>query len=123
MKDDSKISAIDQRFARVRQGDFVLAETSFLSDTGCRFPGMIVISQTCEIVRDYNQRPTVKVAALCEVSDASLQAIKRLRKPRYAYLSVLASQNRVVDLDFVMTLDKKSVPKWTSNAVAKALQS
>jgi hypothetical protein len=88
--------------------------------------GLVVVSQTCDIVRACQQRPYLEVCPLVRVDDDALREIKNGRKPAYAYLPNLAGQHLVADLDRVMTVEKPIVLRWkrtigwSSDAEARA---
>lgn len=68
--------------------------------------GFIVVTQTCDVVREAAKRPYVEVAPLVVVSEADLAAAKGLLRPNLAYIPALAGQRLVADLDRVMTIEK-----------------
>lgn len=74
--------------------------------------GLVVVTQTCDIVRSCELRPFVEVVPLVEVDDATLQDVKRGRRPQYAFIRGAATSNLVADLDRVMTLEKAIVAEW-----------
>ncbi len=74
--------------------------------------GFAVLTQTCDLVRLCVDRPFVEIAPLVEVDAEKLQDIKRVKIPRYAYISGVAEQNLVADLDRVMTVEKAVVAQW-----------
>lgn len=109
-----------------RQGDVALGEHSFVFRYNCNapatdvsselngetiyaeeaFPGLVVVTQTCDIVRNMKDRPFVEVSPLVEVApDAYIQVQKRA-KPQFAAIPSLAGQHLVADLDRVMTIEK-----------------
>ncbi len=75
--------------------------------------GLVVVSQTCDIVRACQERPYLEVCPLVRVSDEALHHIERGRKPAYAYLPQLADRQLVVDLDRTMTVEKAMVLCWS----------
>ena len=105
-----------------RQGDFCLDaaleipvlghdnEGPFFGSATGR--GMIVVSQSCDIVRDLDERPHVQVAPLLEVTESELAAVSAKRRPRYTTFEALADSGLVVDLDVVATVDKRVVALW-----------
>jgi hypothetical protein len=105
-----------------RQGDFSLDATlkipllgqddegPFVGSADGR--GMIVISQSCDIIRDHSERPFVQVSPLLEASESELVAIAEKQRPRYATFGALAENSLVVDLDVVATVDKRIVADW-----------
>ena len=48
--------------------------------------GIVIVSQTCDIVRTSAERPYVEVCALVEVSERDLEDVRRLRRPAYAFV-------------------------------------
>lgn len=44
-------------------------------------PGVVVLSQTCDIVRDCVERPFVEVCPLAQIPAAEMDAVRGLRKP------------------------------------------
>lgn len=75
-------------------------------------PGLVVLTQTCDVVRSCTERPYVEVCPLVEVDDGRLHEIQRGRRPAYASLPLLADRNLVADLDRVMTVEKPLVAAW-----------
>ena len=75
--------------------------------------GLVVVSQTCDIVRASQERPYLEVCPLVRVSEEALHQIERGRKPAYAYLPQLADRQLVADLDRTMTVEKAMVLCWS----------
>ena len=154
--DDVDIACIDGRVGTWRQGDVVLLEQDFvhLADLACPLtkeaeiaqgavgsdisesgiagiytavPGLVVLTQTCDIVRPSRERPFVEVAPLIEVEEAQLRETgKRLLVSR-AFVPSLAERRLVADLDRVMTIEKTILanwprtPGWSTDEEARAL--
>lgn len=74
--------------------------------------GLVVVTQTCDIVRSCADRPFIEVCPLVEVDDSRLQDIAHARRPAYALVPALAGQRLVADIDRTMTLEKPVVAKW-----------
>ena len=74
--------------------------------------GLVVVTQTCDIVRSCADRPYLEVSPLVEVNAEKLEQIRRLERPNYAYLAGVADRNLVADLDRVMTVEKSVVLEW-----------
>jgi len=74
--------------------------------------GLVVVTQTCDLVRSCVERPFVEVAPLVELSAEYLDAARRGQTPRYfvAALGTLAAY--AIDLDRVMTVEKSVVAGW-----------
>ncbi|MDT9598554.1 hypothetical protein [Sphingosinicella rhizophila] len=106
-----------------RQGDFTLdadleipvlardkKRSLFAGATG---EGMILVSQSCDILRGEGDRPFVQVSPLLSVSESDLNAISRRRKPQFATFPALEARGLVVDLDIVASAEKIVVASWT----------
>ncbi|MGX9966102.1 hypothetical protein ACVFYP_22445 [Roseomonas sp. F4] len=68
--------------------------------------GVVIVTQTCDIVREAANRPYVEVSPLVEVTPEQLEEIRRLQRPRYAFIPGAASLRLVADLDRTMTVEK-----------------
>jgi hypothetical protein len=75
--------------------------------------GLVVLTQTCDIIRPCLERPYIEVAPLVEVDADHLGWIKRARRPRYAFIPGVQAMRLVADLDRVMTVEKSIVTTWT----------
>jgi hypothetical protein len=75
-------------------------------------PGLVMLSQTCDIVRSCRQRPFVEVAPLVVMQPEQLEAVRRLRRPAFVYVPAVAAHGLVGDLDRIMTLEKSIVARW-----------
>ncbi len=139
---------IDAALEKWRQGDLALDQTWFVhvGDTSralteaaeqgtgeegvkaltSEVRGLVVITQTCDIVRECMMRPYVEVAPLVEVDEDVLRGVKRGQRPAYAFVPEMESQRLVADLDRVMTVEKSIVADWertpgtTTDADARA---
>lgn len=127
--DDEKNAVIDAALATWRQGDCVLEgahwfvhriEPTRAANEGepetlmeSEVPGFAIISQSCDVVRKYKDRPYVSVASLTEVSDDNLAQIVNGYRPQFAAVPALTDRKLVADLDRVMTVDKRVVAGWT----------
>ncbi len=124
------VQSIDAALQEWRQGDFVLgeqwfiyridpkktlAESSPLSESEeadlveVETKGLIVVTQTCDIVRSCELRPFVQVVPLVEVPENMLKEIQRCRRPQYAFIPGAKDHCLVADLDRVMTVEKPVV--------------
>lgn len=105
-----------------RQGDFCLDATLEIpilnyDDEGSFFGpatgrGMLILSQSCDIVRDPADRPYVQVSPLLEATAVELEAVSNKRRPQYATFEALAEHGLVVDLDVVASVHKQVVAGW-----------
>jgi hypothetical protein len=74
--------------------------------------GLVVLTQTCDIVRTSRERPFLEVAPLVEVSAQVAHEIERGRRPVYAIVPTLRTHGLVADLDRTMTVEKAVVAQW-----------
>jgi hypothetical protein len=82
------------------------ATTDFLQGVLYQPIGVVIVTQTCDIVRDQNRRPFVELCPLVQVNALALEEIRRLKQPRFAYVPGVAHRNLVADLDRTMTIEK-----------------
>jgi hypothetical protein len=75
-------------------------------------PGLVMLSQTCDIVRSCEQRPFIEVAPLALMDPEQLEAVRRLRRPAFVYVPAVADRGLVGDLDRIMTVEKSIVARW-----------
>ena len=75
--------------------------------------GVVMLSQTCDVVRGCRTRPFVEVAPLVEVDEQWIEEIRRLKRPAFAYVPKISDERLVADLDRVMTVEKALVAGWT----------
>ena len=68
--------------------------------------GLVVLGQTCDIVRSCTERPFIDVAPLVELEADDYREVQRGRSVRYAVVPSLAAERLVADLDRVMTVEK-----------------
>jgi hypothetical protein len=132
---DARRAAVDQALAAWRQGDCVLGEQWFghrlepsfpVTETGRaaaasdanadlaeeRVAGLVVVTQTCDVVRSCIDRPYIEVCPLVEVDEERLREIQAGRRPAYGFMPLLARCRFVADLDRTMTVEKPVVAKW-----------
>jgi hypothetical protein len=130
---EKQITSIDAALGDWRQGDFVLDPPGFLkrfdpglplerADRGFEYgtgileqevEGLVLLTQSCDIVRSCDDRPNIEVCPLVRIPDpALLREIKKCRRPRYAYVPGAADRSWVADLDRVMTVEKSLVARW-----------
>lgn len=131
---DEETADIDAALATWRQGDFALGEQWFVhvadpaaplteaaeraaADEGpqaltSEVAGLIVLTQTCDIVRRCSERPYLEVAPVVELNEDELRSVQRGRRPAYATFPNLAAHGLAADLDRVMTVEKAIVATW-----------
>lgn len=75
--------------------------------------GLVVVSQSCDIVRECSKSECVEVSPVVLIEDERLlEEIRKRRRIRYAYLPGLADRKLVVDLERTMTVEKAVVAGW-----------
>jgi hypothetical protein len=109
-----------------RQGDFALAPGPFLfadlPDAEGELmaavyddpdpAGLVVISQTCDVVSTPDKLPTVVVCPLVAVKPEHLDMIARGRAPRFGFIEN-APDGLVADLGRLMSISKALLSTWT----------
>ena len=132
--DPRQVELIDACLKEWRQGDFVHEASSFthigtsawpLTDVASkssgdgfraltvRVRGLVLVTQTCDIVRSSSTKPYVDVAPLVAVDNSTYHDVRRGRRSSLTALSRLESEGLVVDLDRIMTVEKSVVMTWT----------
>lgn len=132
--DEATMDGIDEALRVWRQGDFVLGEHWLLFRLDIDAPiteeakaaagegvdageaevrGLLLLTQTCDIIRSCRNRPFVEVCPLVEVDDDKFDEIRKGRRPNYAYIPGIEDGTRLVgDLDRLMTVEKAVVARW-----------
>ncbi len=112
-------AALEERwFTHVAEPALSLTPESAQADEGLQaitseVEGLVVVTQTCDVVRSCVARPFVEAAPLVQVSGAALHEVEKGRRPAQAFLPALAERKLVVDLDRIMTVEKSVVASWT----------
>lgn len=75
--------------------------------------GVVMLTQTCDVVRGCRERPFVEVAPLIRMPEGEVEAIRRLKRPAFAHVEATAEACLVADLDRTMTVEKALVSRWT----------
>ncbi len=130
---EQRIKALDTVLENWRQGDFVINSLGIIVRFDPEFPlspteqdesfdsdlyeedveGLVILTQTCDIVRTSRDRPYIEVSPLVTVNEEELQNIQRGLRPRYAFVPGAASRMLVADLDRVMTIEKALLAPWS----------
>ncbi len=128
------MNPIDHALQDWRQGDYVLMETFFTfrfsrenpltqaSEEVAQestsdlvedpVPGLVIVTQTCDIVRSSKNRPFIQVSPLNETDPETMPRIKKEMIPRYLFIPTLEQDLLVGDLDRIMTVEKAVVASW-----------
>lgn len=127
-EEDPRLEAVNKLLLNWRQGDCVLGEHWFewqfapdlpitegaamqaaaepggQGGVAQQYPGLAIVTQTCDIVRSCQERPFLEVCPLVHTEE--IRSVRDGKRPRYAHLPGLESLGFVVDLDRVMTVEK-----------------
>jgi hypothetical protein len=106
-----------------RQGDVALLPVELpyldLDETGKPFisaieadHGVVLLSQSCDVIRDVEDKPLVQVAALVEVSAEELERVRQGHAPGLVYVPSVSASSLVADLDSAVTVHKKAIATW-----------
>lgn len=140
---DTRAVEINAALAVWRQGDLALDEKWFVHVADGSDPltpaaqqaepgvqaltveceGIVIVTQTCDIVRDCRERHYVEVAPLVRVTEDEAQQVAKGSNPQYGPIAV--SKDLVADLDRTMTIEKSVLatwartPGWTSDAQSR----
>lgn len=74
--------------------------------------GLMVASQSCDVVRSCTERPFVEVCPLVELEAGVLKEVERGWRPQFAFVPGVAPRGLAADLDRVMTVEKAIVADW-----------
>ncbi len=122
---ESKFIRTNRALLQWRQGDYYLGDLDFYfqinpsnhiaSDYAPdpdeivlphQVSGLCVVSQSCDILRECQQRPYIEVSPLVKVPPEILQEVKKGARSNYGFIPQLEKQETVIDLDRVMTIEK-----------------
>ena len=108
-------------FVHVADGHTALTDEAAETGEGAKAvqaaaDGLVVLTQTCDIVRRCLTRPFVEVSPLVEVEEEIARQIERGYRPNYAIVPAVRARHLVADLDRVMTVEKSIVATWTRTA-------
>ena len=128
-----RIIAVDKALSDWRQGDCVLGEHWFVhrvdpsvgltdaaraaAEAGTDLAetaevGLVVVTQTCDVVRECKSRPYVEISPLVTLDEHDFHTVERCRRPNFALVPALADRRLVADLDRTMTVEKSVVAGW-----------
>src|SRR5207248_9837797 len=110
-----RLAGVDAALKDWRQGDCVLGEQWFVHRVDPALPladgsnehdlletaerGLVVLTQSCDIVRECATRPYVEVAPVVEVDANVLEDVERGKRPGYGFIPALKGDCLVADLD------------------------
>lgn len=88
--------------------------------------GLVMATQTCEIVRDCTDRQLVEMVPLVRLEPSQVREVQGLMSMRYAYVATAAGQCLVADLEQAMSVEKSAladfmrIPGWGTDEEAEA---
>jgi len=74
--------------------------------------GYVVLTQTCDLVRDCGKRSYVELSPLVEVAESILNEVRLLRRPAFAFVPNAATKMVVADLDRIVTVEKSILVRY-----------
>lgn len=104
------IHAADPQYALTAQAD--QAQAPGLTTITSEVEGLVVLTQTCDILRNCVTRPFVEVCPLVIVDERILAEASRGQRPNLAFIPAVALRFMVANLDSVMTVEKSVVATW-----------
>lgn len=132
--ESSEARDVDAALASWQQGDLALGEHVFVHLADPQRPltdgieaeadaelvmaesevrGLVLITQTCDIVRRCTDRPFLEVCPLVELANAArVDEVRKGMRPQYLYVPAVAAQHLVGDLDRTMTVEKSVAAAW-----------
>lgn len=81
--------------------------------------GYVVITQTCDIVRDCKARSYVELCPLVAVKPSTVKETRLLRRPAFAFVPGASDKNLVADLDRIVTVEKSFLSNFELTAGCK----
>ena len=82
------------------------ADDETLTSIGSKVPGVVVISQTCDILKPCTEWPYVQLAALQNADKRFLEEVRKGWRPTFALLPAIEAEGLVVNLELIMTVEK-----------------
>lgn len=81
--------------------------------TDAEVEGYIVLTQTCDLVRDCKDRPFAEICPLIKAPTAEFyEQVRKSRRPSFATVPAMNASLLIADLDRVMTVEKSLVARW-----------
>jgi hypothetical protein len=74
--------------------------------------GVVLLSQSCDVIKDVEDKALVHVAALAKVNADELERARLGHTPGRIYLASIADKSLVVDLDSAVAVHKTLVATW-----------
>jgi hypothetical protein len=74
--------------------------------------GVVIISQSCDIIKDIDKRPYVQVAALVPATAGEIARAVKGETPSRIHLECIVDRELLIDLDVTATVHKNVVATW-----------
>ena len=71
--------------------------------------GLMIVSQTCDIVRDCIERPYLEVCPIVVLPQDKISSVQGGYWPQFLYLPEIGKQDLAADLDRIMTIEKSCI--------------
>jgi hypothetical protein len=78
--------------------------------------GVVIVSQSCDIIKEVERRPYVQIAGLVPANDGEIAKAVRRDTPSRIYLECLIDRGLLIDLDATSTVHKTVVATWKRTA-------
>ena len=114
---------------RAQRSSDRVRETENLTSVGSKVPGLVVVSQTCDIIKPCTEWPYVQLAALQKVENSFFKEVRKGLRPTFASLPAIEAEHLVANFELLMTVEKSvlaDIPKSSvvhgvrNNAKARA---
>jgi hypothetical protein len=75
--------------------------------------GYVILTQTCDLVRNCAERPFVEICPLIKAESVEFyEEVRKNKRPQFATVAGASSGQLIADLDRVMTVEKSVVATW-----------
>lgn len=105
------VYAFDPKF-RITEASEKVDEEDPAPYVGEDVEGLVILTQTCDIVRPVRARPFIEVAPLIKKDSSDLSQIAKGMRPQFAVVPGVFDKGLVADLDRTMTLEKPILDSW-----------
>lgn len=106
-------AASNEAKERLTEQEIRSGDTLSLLSEGCE--GIVMLSQTCDIVRDPQTTPLVQVCALVRVSAEDVERAKKWQTSNYLFIPGLEAECMLGDLSRCFSVEKSVVKNWHRN--------
>jgi hypothetical protein len=74
--------------------------------------GVMIVSQSCDIVKPVEHRPFIQVASLVPVEENEMSSLQKGMRPSLVYVPGLGDKLLAADLDMCATVEKTALELW-----------